>query len=419
MLIFPGIILPSESKLNSLLDRTKGRLFFKKKAGFIGSLLCDHSFVWDESADTAWCNGTEIGWNPYFFLWLTPEERVTVLGHELWHTGFGHMSRLGSRCPDRWNQAADHVINNMLKNDGYVFGPKLLSLGPCMEPRFNNMSTEQVYNLLPDNPGQPMPQECNDPSLKGAGTTSPNSSDQPQDGSVWIFEPGENSGHGPMGKDVKPLAKEDHAQVKAKIIKAIQSAQMSKEAGDIPGEITLTIDEFLNPILPWEVLLQKFFNELSNDDYSWKRPSRRYDDEYLPSLIGDNQLEHLTYYLDVSGSVSDRDVKRFHSEVKYIHEAFQPKKITLVTFDTKIQNEVEFADDDPFEKITISGRGGTSLDPVRLHIKQTRPTAAVIFSDLLCYPMEEDPKIPLLWVVVGNPHAKVKFGKPIHIANEI
>lgn len=392
------IQLPDQATLDRMLDRTKGQLFFMKGSGLLGSLLCDHQFVWDPKCGTAWCNGSTIGWNPQFFVWLTPEERVMVLAHELWHTAFSHMSRLGTvRCPDIWNQAADFVINIMLHDAGYVFGPKIMSIDPCLDPQYRGMTTEQVYNLLPKNPGQPMPQQG--PGVPGPGDPS-------------------DSGH-PLAGDLKaPASADEEAKIISKVVKAIQAAQQSREAGNIPGEIMLTVDQFLNPILPWEVLLARFFTELSNDDYSWKRPSRRYDHEYLPYLQGENGLEHLIYYLDVSRSITNAYIVRFNTEVKFIHDDLKPKLLTLVTFDTKIQDEYVFTDDMPFENIVVHGRGGTCLKPVKAHIEKHKPTAAVIFSDLYVHPMNKDPGTPLLWVCVDNPQAQVPFGKLIHIPKE-
>lgn len=401
-----AVEVPEQAVLDRMLDQTKGRLFFGKRkgTGFLGSMLCSHRFVWDETCLTAWCNGDTIGWNPAFFVWLTPDERVTVLAHELWHTGFDHMSRLGKgRCPDRWNKAADFVINLLLQDHGFVFGTKLMGIGPCLDEQYRDMTTEQVYDLLPDNPGMPMPQP--DPNGAAGSQEAPNQGQPTPD-------PGQ-----PMHGDLRPVPTGSEEKVIGKIVKAVQAAHMSQEAGDIPGEIELIVDKFLNPILPWEVLLMRFFTDLSSDDYSWKRPNRRYD-EYLPSLGGDSGLEHLIYYLDVSGSVTDADILRFNSEVKHIHEDLRPKRLTLVTFDKKIQDVYEFTDDMPFEKIVVHGRGGTDLDPVRQHIEKHKPTAAVIFSDLYVRPMEQNPGTPVLWVCVGNKKAKVHFGQLIHIDNE-
>lgn len=382
------IQVPDEGTLNTMLARTKGQLFVMPGAGFLGSLLCDHDFVWDYDSEhgTASCNGKIIRIDPRFFVALSAPCRVSLLVHELWHTGYDHVSpdRYANRCPDYWNQAADYVINNRMELDGYdmSFGG-LLEI--CLDHQYDNMTTEQVYDMLGPPPG-------------GGGAPSP--SGIPSKG---------------MGQDIQPATPDQSAQIKNTIVKAIQSSRMAKEAGVIPGETTVLIDKFLNPILPWEVLLARFFNDISKDDYSWKRPSRRYEDEYLPSLEGDNRLEHLTYYLDVSGSITDHQLLRFNSEVKHIHETYNPKRLTLVTFDEEIQDTLEFFEDMPIEDIEIHGRGGTSLDPVYQHILKTHPTAAIIFSDLQCYPMGTDPRVPIVWVVTGNSQATVAFGQKIHI----
>ena len=180
------------------------------------------------------------------------------------------------------------------------------------------------------------------------------------------------------------------------------------------------LKRFLQPKLPWDQLLQQFFQALTGQDYSWARPNRRYQNMYLPSLQEDESgLEHLIYYLDVSGSVSDGEVVRFNSEVKYIKETFNPYRLTLVLFDDRIQREYDFYEEDEFDEVVIVGRGGTNLAPVREHMLEHRPTAAVIFSDLCCAPMQPLPAgitIPTIWVGVNaRPDSEVHFGKLIHI----
>lgn len=394
--------LPDQATLDRQLAKAKGRLFFKKGAGFLGSLLCNHALIWDHSCKTAWCNGETIGFSPAFFSKLPAEGQVTLLAHELWHTGFDHMNRIGDRDPTLWNYAADFVINLMLQNSGFDF----TGMNPLLDEQFKDMSTEQVYDLLVDNNFQPpkklkvlcegnaggTPEEQN----QGAGEASDSGEDIPD-----------------LFGDIRPGASPE--TVIGKLVQAKQSAIMSKEAGSIPGEIEQIIEEFLSPILPWETLLYRFFEDLSNDDYSWRRPNRRHEDEYLPSLMGENGLEHLAYFFDVSGSVTDKQLNRCHAELKFIHGSLRPKMLTLITFDTKIQDVYEFAQDETFEKITIHGRGGTSLDPVYHWINAKRPTAAIVFSDLYCNPMTADPKVPILWVILDNKSAKTTFGQEIHI----
>lgn len=416
MLDLSHIQVPDQETLDLMLAKTKGRLFMMKGAGFLGSLLCNYNFIWDEDCPTAWCNGDTIAFNPRFFTWLSADGRVMLLAHELWHTGFDHMSRLDGRCPDYWNKAADFVINNMLDHHGYSF-EDVKSLDICLDHQYDNMTTEQVYDLLGPPPGgggsQSLPMPGNSPPTPGS---SPGASQSPsQDPSQDPSHGSPQGGTSELSGDLRQPTQDQSASIKSKLIKAIQSSRMSREAGIIPGETSLLIEKFLDPILPWETLLAKFFTDISQDDYSWKRPSRRYEDEYLPSPAGDNRLEHLIYYLDVSGSISDHDILRFNSEVRSIHKDYNPKRLTLVTFDTKIQDIFEFTEDMPFEKIEVHGRGGTSLVEVRQHIERHRPTAAIIFSDLYVPMMDRNPGSPILWIVTGNKSAKVPFGRMIHI----
>lgn len=402
--------VPDTATLNRWLSKVKGQFFIEHRpsSGFLGSLICDHDYIWDETCDTAWCDGKTIAFNPRFFAWMTPASRLTVLIHEIWHTGHDHMSRRKNRHPKIWNWAGDFVINNQMENWGFDFS-QLMEIKPCLDHQYDGMSTEEVYALLePQVVKIPLPMASAGEGQPGQGDPQPGPGDVSLNGQP---DPG-------MGGDVRDAANPAaEIEVKAKIVKAVQAAKMGKDAGNLPGEIQELVDEFLNPKLPWEILLARFYTELSKDDYSWRQPSRRYEDEYLPSLSGDNKLDHLIYYIDVSGSVTPEQVKAVFSECRYIHQECRPKKVTMVTFDTEIHDTYVLEEDDPFEGFEIVGRGGTSLVPVEAHIKEHRPTAAVVFSDLECRPMSKDPGVPILWCVIDNEHAAVPFGRAVHISS--
>ena len=116
------------------------------------------------------------------------------------------------------------------------------------------------------------------------------------------------------------------------------------------------------------------------------------------------------YFLDVSGSVTDEQVIRFNSEIKYIKDVLKPKKLTLVQFDTRISHIDVFEENDSFDKLCVVGRGGTDLRPVREMILKEKPSAAVVFSDLYCAPMEPI-DIPVIFVAVDNRNAAIEAVK--------
>lgn len=377
-------------QLARLMDRTKTQVFLNTNGAFLAPLMCSLDFRWNETEPTAYTDGKEIGWNPYFFLHLDEKTRVSVLLHELWHVALLHMVRRGERDPEDWNIAADIVINNMLDDEGCVFN----NCNPWIDHSFDGQTTEEVYDAI----HQQKPSMCSKPQFSNPGTGQAGDSD--------VREPAGG-------------ASEQAAVQHQVVAKVVSAAHASKMAGKLPGEVETTLNKFLAPKLPWKTILAQFFNELCNQDYSWSRPNRRYRDMYLPSLIDDNEgLEHLIYYLDVSGSITDEDIIRFHSEFKYVKDTFAPEKMTMVQFDTVIQKEEVFLKDDPFEETHVIGRGGTSLVCVREHIIEHEPTAVVIFSDLYCSPMEPLPSnlnIPIIWICVNHAGATVPTGTLIHI----
>lgn len=377
--------------LNKSLDKTKVNLFYKKNSGFLASLIATIEFAWDRTIPTACTNGVFMAWNPEFYLSLSQNSRVTVLAHEAWHIAFQHMLRRGSRDPEDYNSAADHVINNLLEESGY----DMTGFPYLMDPAYKSMTTEQVYDIIyanrQANGGNPINYQNGDFSIPGNGPASIT---------------------GGMTPD--QITK----KAQGNIIDAATIAKMSGAAGSLPGEIQQLIDSFLSPKLPWQELFYLFFDGLSNQEYSYKAMNRRYQDPVLPGKTNAQGLEHIIYYLDVSGSTSDNDVTRFNSEVKYIKDTFNPEKLTLVTFDTKIQNEYVFEQDDDFDQIVITGRGGTSLKEVFEHIEKNEPTAVVIFTDLYVSIPRIPPKVPLIWICVNNPTAKVPYGQLICIKED-
>jgi predicted metal-dependent peptidase len=387
--------------LTKELDRAKSGVFLGNNAAFLGSLMCSMNFHWDRSVPTAATDGVNLYWNPDWFLSLKPEARKTVLVHELWHPARLHFHRQGTRDPKIWNYATDIRINNELTAEGYSFD----GIEGCWrDTKYPpGMPEEDIYDDLMKNQTPPPPQG-------GWGQPPP-----PCNGGNGGSEPG---GPNPdSGCDMLPADKGTSATAINNVVRAIHQAKLGGGAGTIPGDVELLISKFLSPVLPWELLLNQFMQDLIQEEYTWRQPNRRFPDMYLPSRYQDEgKLTHLIYYEDVSGSISDVDCLRFNSEVKHVKDTFQPSKMTLVQFDTRITQEIVFYDDDPFDQIKILGRGGTSLVPVRAHILHHRPTAAIIFSDLDCAPMEPlGLDIPILWICIRNGKAKVPFGKLIHI----
>lgn len=384
-------------QLKEMYDRAKMGLFVKKGAMFISTLYFSLKMSWDTSIETACTNGHYLKINPQFFQKISKEMRPTLLAHEAWHVGLLHPLRRGNRDPEKWNAACDYAINIMLKDLGYHFDPNL----GLLDEQYRGMSAEQIYDKLPDPPEGGggfsnmggMGSDLHQPGTPPPGNQPDNGNGQPQ-----------------------PTPQEIENQIISTLVKATMQSKMSgKEAGVIPGELEAFLEAMLNPKLPWETILENHMNDLIKDDYSWARPNRRFmPDFYLPSQFGDG-LSQINWYMDISGSVTDDQIRRFNSEVRHVHERFTPKATNIISFDTRIQDEYTFTDDERFTGLAFHGRGGTSLDCVFEHARRANPDLMIVFSDLECRRITEEPPFPVIWICADNPRATVEFGRLIHM----
>lgn len=361
-------------KLDRMLDKLKASVFIGTNAAFYGSLLCSVNFVWAENIPTAQTTGLSIAWNPHLFLALDPESRKTMLLHELKHIANLHVIRRGSRHWEPWNAACDYVVNGELSMDGYY-----MDGFPWMVDtiRFIGLSAEEIYEIL----------------------------DKEQN-----FK---------LNAAFQDLAEELDMDPNLIINAVVAAQEAANMAGQGNGDIQHMLKRFLQPKLPWQSLLYRWFNEKSTQDYSWRKPNRRYTEMYLPSLIDDDTggLDHIIQFQDVSGSISDVEIIRFNSEAKYMKDTFNPKKMTLVQFDWTIRDITVINETDDFDEIKITGRGGTNLEPVRQMIIDENPSAAIIFTDLDVTPMEPLPascRTQILWVV-SRTGKQPPFGEYINI----
>ena len=353
------------------LDKAKIALMSKTDSTFFTTVAFSLKHIWDETIPTACTNGTEIRYNPDFFMKLNEQERVFLIVHEAMHVALLHIVRLNGRNRRKWNMAADYVINLMLDERGFKM-PK----GGLLDPAFKGMSTEQVYDLIPD----------------------PQAEDFPMD----IEE-----AHGELG------AVEEN--VKEILVRASVASKMAGDKpGSIPGDIEIYLEKLLKPKLPWKTILRRFIQSFAKDDYSFQRPNRRFFPKHiLPGIKGEKLID-LAIAVDTSGSVTDEDFQRFVSEVSGILKMMQPDEMTLVQFDTKIKSVDSLKSLRDLSAVKFFGRGGTRIGPVLEWAKETKPQLLLVFSDGEFHWPGDTLKSPTLWMIHNNKSFTAPFGQVIH-----
>ena len=375
--------------MQTILNKAKIGIFSQRNSVFITTVLFSLKQTFTNAVPTAATNGINLYINPDWFASLEEKERIGLLAHEAWHVAFQHMFRLMGRDPEIWNQAADHVINLMLLDNGFELPPNGLH-----DPAYKGLSTEQVYDCLVKDPSSQKP----DPDM------------------MDIQLPSENNGEDGDGSGQGLSAEELQDKVTDILVKAqIQSKRGGDKPGTIPGDIEIALDKLLNPKLPWHVLLANYVTSLAKEDYSFRRPNRRFmPDFYLPSLYSE-KVGHIAVAVDTSGSVSDEEFLGFITEINHIKQTMNPELITVVDFDHEIKKVHKLKEDQDVTSLKFTGRGGTALEPVFELFEKEKPMVLIVFSDLYCRAIEENPGYPVVWVCVNNSKGKVNFGKLIHM----
>lgn len=361
-----------------VFDRAKVQLMKKKNSVFLSTLLFSLKHTITKAVPTAATNGIELVINPDFFMSISETERVGVLVHECMHVAWNHMERGRHLDKERYNAAADYVINIGLIDAGFE-----LPAGGLIDKQYRGMSTKQVYDLLP--------------------VTLPNN---------------------PMGGDVQyndgsKESRERQMEVANILVKAIMRSEMEHDTpGTVPAEISRMVEKLINPKLGWDTLLQNYMSSFQKDDYSMRKPNRRYaPDFYLPSQYSE-RLTNISVAIDLSGSISEKQLQAFLSEINYIHSTMNPETMTIIGFDTKVTDIHEIDEGQDILSLKFRGGGGTDIKPVFKYFNKTKPNVAIIFSDMWFNWPSKPLECEHIWVIIDNSTASPSSGEITHYTSE-
>ncbi|WP_020397156.1 vWA domain-containing protein [Thiolinea disciformis] len=417
--------LLSPQEINDKLVAVRTRLILDRP--FLGALVLRLPL---QPADPAWCatTGTDARkfyYNPDYIAELRPEELQFVMAHEALHCALGHFARRQHRVKHRWDLACDYAINPILMEEGLKPPPSVMVMR-----EFKGMTAEEIYPCIDDNDlsetldqhlydkedtpkqgGQdqehnPLNQQNANPT-DGDGESSERSDPQPQSAKTSPstkpeFDP-EAQGGTPPPPPLQQNEAEDLAVQWQQ--RAAGAAQQAEQAGKLSGVMKRLVQELLRPRLPWRSVLAHYLTGLARDDYSYTRPStRRGNPAIFPSLK--SQQLHAVVALDVSGSVSDKELHEYLSEINAIKGQIRAE-ITLIACDADIIQGFPKTFQ-PWEDITLSaelqGGGTTDFRPVFDWINQQDrvPDVLIYFTDAQGIFPNTAPSYSVLWLVKGN-----------------
>jgi predicted metal-dependent peptidase len=337
--------------------------------------------------DTFGTDGETIWYNPDWIIEkkLDAKQTTAVLAHEVLHVVLLHHTRRGHRDPQKWNYAADFAINLILQKNGFELpgeGRTLAEMtkgaeGYCLDPQFEGMSTEQIYEKTPDPPKLYV--------VGLGGVFDPNA------------KPGDKPGQG--GCSASEMAeKEAEAQVK------IAQAQLAaKQAGKFPAGLDRKLQNAMETKIDWRERLQKFFKRVKITESTWRKPNRRYlhSGIYLPTDLKE-PTGTIVVVVDTSGSIGGPELDAFASEIQAIYQFANPDRLIVMYCDAAVGKTEEFKPSQG-DQLVIKpvGGGGTDFRPPFSWLAKHDivPEAFVYLTDGYGPFPDEPAEFPVLWVI--------------------
>ena len=343
---------------------------------------------------TAYTNGRDVVYGRDFISKLTDAELRAVILHENKHKMYRHIAtwkHLWKENPSKANRACDYVINLEIadedkKSNGFIRLPKC----GLYDEKYRGLNSAEVFALLDDD--------------DGGGGGSGESLDE----------------HG--WEDAESMSEEEKQELGKQIDQAIRQGAIL--AGKVGGDIDRCFTDLMSAKVDWREALREFVSNVCNgkDDSTWRKPNRRWlqNDLYLPSTVSES-MGRIVVAVDTSGSIDQRSVNRFLSEVVAIMNNVNPEIVDLLYWDGEVAGHEVYGVGDG-DKLMAStkpkGGGGTSPSCITKYLKEKDivPECVVVLTD--GYVGDDwggTWTSPVLWCIVGGCKAVPSVGQSIHM----
>jgi len=202
--------------------------------------------------------------------------------------------------------------------------------------------------------------------------------------------------------DLKNLPEEEQKLIKEQLKYQLkQVAQSIKDKGNIPGELSVLIDELLNPRPPvfnWKAYFRRLLG--TSFDINLKKTRRKESLRFEDAFGLKKKKKHkILVAIDTSGSVSNADYVDFFNEINHIYKA--GADIHVLECDTQIAAEYDFKGKIPSQRC---GNGGTSFQaPVQYFNDHRNDYSVCVYltdgygDQELCHPLGK-----MIWIITSD-----------------
>lgn len=190
--------------------------------------------------------------------------------------------------------------------------------------------------------------------------------------------------------------------------------QTQKMCGNIPGQFKEYIDSLFKqkpPVFNWRGYFRRMLGSIIDISL---RKTRKKDSLRFPDTAGIKYKKktHIMVAIDTSGSVSNKELCDFFSEINNIYKA--GAAITIVEFDHALQKQYEYTGK---WDGSVHGRGGTSFEgPIELYNSLRKDYQSLImFTDGYASIDTLKPQGQVIWIITSDGSRQNYPGKVVYI----
>jgi len=375
--------------------------------------------------------------NPEYYDKQDINTKVAILKHELLHIAFEHLGMFDSfKDKQLLNVAADLEINQYIEDHwkGETWEGLEIENGEFKGVKLPVRAGTRVYYDMLQKELDEHDKQQNNQQGQGGGSGSCNNGGQgqskqgqggdkqDQDGSD---DEGDNSGSGSgnsesfaewfrgqghgdehsLWEEFENMSEAEKKLIKKQIDHQMKEVaeQVQKQRGTIPGELSSYIDKLFEKteaVIDWKSYLRRFGARASKIETkkTRKKPNIRFGSG---PAIKINPKRKTLVAIDTSGSVSDKDLVEFFNEIEHIFKS--GTEVTIMECDSYVHRTYEYKGLKE-DVLRVSGRGGTSFQPVMDEVLKTpgKYMNIIYLTDGYAPAPDKVPLVPILWVHNSN-----------------
>ncbi len=346
-------------------------------------------------------DGWRMYYNEEFVLQQIPEVLATMVLHEAMHCVSKHGPRFQALNQEAahhniWNLAGDANINNVLDESKMPWGefPPVRYETLSKYGVKQDMTTETAYFTMLEYFDR-HPEEGEETSDCGSV----------MGGSARGYEL-------PRNDENSPAVKRDQQDViRDRVAQDVLNHAGAKGIGSVPGALLRWANELLNPKIDWRRALAGAFRTslatvLGRKDYTYTRPSRRQGAmsnstyEIILPAMRKPAPPPIAIVVDTSGSISDKEITEFLSEIEGIAKSNGISQgLTVIPCDAEVGEIQKLRSLSGISNLRITGGGGTDLRvgiEAATKLKQIPRIIIVLTDGYTPWPEKLEPKVDAL-----------------------